>query len=134
MRDIFIEKPVREFELDTSQCLPLLRPLYGLCDSGDLWHGNLDVHHCNDLEMKPTSLDSALYVWIVYGILRGLSGSYVDDLMKARDDDFKVHARKTAENFEMAYGEEPPCDFTGFSLDLSENNKLNLDQNNYLKT
>ncbi len=41
-RDIFIEKPVPEFELAPEQCLQLLKPLYGLCESGDLWHKTLD--------------------------------------------------------------------------------------------
>ena len=44
-REIFITKPVPEFELQPEQCLKLLKPLYGLCDSGDLWHKTVDEHH-----------------------------------------------------------------------------------------
>ena len=79
-------------------------------------------------------MDPALYIWIVDGLLKGLSGSYVDDLMRAGDADFKVHAKKTAEAFEMATDEEPPCDFTGFRLDVTEENTLTLDQHSYLNT
>ena len=35
-RPVFISKPVPKFELEPSQCLQLLKPLYGLCESGDL--------------------------------------------------------------------------------------------------
>ena len=35
-RDVFISKPVLELELDLSQYLQLLKPLYGLCEAGDL--------------------------------------------------------------------------------------------------
>ena len=45
LRDVFIKDPVPEFELDPSHCLKLLRPLYRLCESGDLWHATLDNHH-----------------------------------------------------------------------------------------
>ena len=134
MRDIFIKDPVPEFELDASQCLQILRTLCGLCESGDLWHATLDAHHRDDLGMTSISLDSAMYIWVVDGLLKGMSGRYVDDLMRAGDDDFKEHARKTAESFEMANDEEPPCDFTGFRLDVSKDNTLTLDQNNYLMT
>ena len=53
MRDIFIRNPVPEFALDPHQCLQLLKPLYGLCESGDLWHKALDDHHRKDLKMRP---------------------------------------------------------------------------------
>ena len=134
MRDIFIKDPVPEFELDASQCLQLLRPLYGLCESGDLWHATLDSHHRKDLGMESTRLDSAFYIWIVNGLLKGMSGSYVDDLMRAGDDDFKELAKKTASRFEMAKDEEPPCEFTGFHLDRADDGTLTMDQQAYVKT
>ena len=83
MRDIFVRDPVPEFELDPSQCLQLLKPLYGLCESGDLWHRTLDEHHKRILGMTPKKFDPALYTWIKEGFVRGLSGTYVDDLLRA---------------------------------------------------
>ena len=38
MRDIFIKKRAPEFELTLDQYLQLMTPLYGLCESGDLWN------------------------------------------------------------------------------------------------
>ena len=82
MREIYINKPVPEFELNPDQCLQLLKPLYGLCDSGDLWHDTLDKHHREDLGMKPVRSDPALYIWMVNGLLKGLSGGYVDNVIR----------------------------------------------------
>ncbi len=60
-REIFITEPVPEFELRPDQCLKLLKPLYGLCDSGELWHKTLDEHHRRELGMSPFRSDPALY-------------------------------------------------------------------------
>lgn len=48
-RDFCISNPVPEFEVEPSQCLKLLKPLYELCELGDLWHETLDRHHREDL-------------------------------------------------------------------------------------
>ena len=52
-------------------------------------------------------MDPALYNWIVDGLRKGLPGSYVDDIMRAGDNDFNVHAKKAAGSFEMATDEKP---------------------------
>ena len=31
-----------------------MKPLYGLCDAGDLWHQTLNNHLVAELEMQPT--------------------------------------------------------------------------------
>lgn len=49
LREVFIKDPVPEFELTPGQCLQLLLPLYGLCESGDLWHRTVDEHHRSEL-------------------------------------------------------------------------------------
>ena len=61
-REEFIENPVPEFSLEPHQCLQLLKPQYGLCESDDLWHDTMDKHHREGLGMKPLRSDSALYV------------------------------------------------------------------------
>ena len=108
IRDVFIKDPVREFELYPTQCLKLLRPLYGLCESRVLWHASLDAHHRNDLRMRPLLIESALYAFIVDGHLKGLSGTYVDDPIRAGDKEFKKLSNATAEKFDMADEEHLP--------------------------
>ena len=132
-REIFIEKVVPEFELEPHQCLQLVKPLYGLCESGDLWHQTLDTHHREDLGMKPLRSDPVLYTLIVNGRLRGLSGGYVDDVIRAGDAHFQKVALKTREKFEMAEDKKLPCTFTGFSLSPDENGGFIQDQHQYLR-
>ena len=108
-RDVFIAKLVPEFELDPSQCLKRLKPLYGLCESGDLWHQTLDRHHREDLCMKPLRSDPALYVLMKNKLLHGLSGNYVDDLIRTENKDFRNLAKKTNRKFEMAEDQDLPC-------------------------
>lgn len=132
MRDIYIRDTVPEFELSPDQCLQLLKPLYGLCDSGDLWFKTLDDHHRNDLDMSPMRSDPALYAKMVEGMLKGLSGTYVDDMMRAGDQKFRKLARVTSEKFEMAEDETPPCTFTGFRLSKGADSKLEMNQDAYV--
>lgn len=73
-RDIYICKPVLEFELEPFQCLLLLKHLYILCESSDLWHAQLDknhrIHFGNEaFQVRPCSLyigvewDAKIFVW-----------------------------------------------------------------------
>eukprot|EP00171_Calliarthron_tuberculosum_P022290 IDg22290t1 len=87
-RDLFLVNPAPEFEIPADKCLQLLKPLYGLCDSGDLWHKTIDKHHRTDLNMQPFRSDPALYKLVVDGKLIGLSGGYVDDLLRTGSSDF----------------------------------------------
>ena len=132
-REVFISKPVPEFELDPSQCLQLLKPLYGLCESGDLWHNTFDRHHKKDLGMKPLRCDPALYVLMKDNVLQGLSGWYVDELIRTGNTTFKELARETNRKFEMADDQDLPCVFTGFSLKRSQDGTFIQDQHEYLK-
>ena len=70
-RELYISKPAPEFELNPSQCLQLLKPLYGLCESGDMWHDTLEKHHIMNLGMCPLRFDPALYVLMTKGLLKG---------------------------------------------------------------
>jgi Reverse transcriptase (RNA-dependent DNA polymerase) len=59
MRDVYI-KPSAEFERNANQVLKLLRPLYGLADSGDCWGSMLLNHLEEELGMKQTAGDPAM--------------------------------------------------------------------------
>ena len=87
-REIFINKPVPEFEPDPSQYLQLLKPSHGICGSGDLWHETINKHNREDLCMTSFRSDPALYALIFKGLLKGLSGGYFDGVLRAGDKDF----------------------------------------------
>ena len=53
-RKVFIHNPAPEFELEPQECFELLKPLYGLCDAGDLWHESLHEHLTKDLLLAQT--------------------------------------------------------------------------------
>ena len=131
--DIFITKPVPEFELDLSQCLKLLKRLYGLCKSGDMGHATLDKHHIDDLGMRPLRSDPALYILLAEGLLKGISRGYVDDLIRTGDETFKKLCSKKKEKFDMAEDQSLPCMLTAFSLSRSTEGTTVQGQHEYLR-
>ncbi len=131
-RDIYLKNLPEEFDLPADIYLKLLKPLYGLCDSGDLWCETLDIHHRKDLDMKPFKLDHALYYYINNGKLKGLSGSYIDDIIRTGDEEFKQMSNKTNRKFEMAADEELPSEFTGFII-KRQNENIFISQSHYLQ-
>ena len=132
-RFIYIDPPSPEFALAPEQCLQLTNPLYGLCESGDLWHATLDRHHRQDLGMKPLDTDPALYHLVPDGTLVGLSGSYVDDMIRCGTQEFRRHCLSTNNRFDMADDEILPCTFTGFRLSYDSHHSVQLDQHRYVK-
>ena len=83
--------------------------------------------------MKPLRSDPALYALLEHGVLKGLSGGYVDDLIRTGDEDFKELSKKTNERFDMAEDQKLPCSFTGFSLGFEKGRTIVQDQHEYLK-
>ena len=131
-REIFIKNAAPEFELDPDQCLQLLKPLYGLCESGDLWHATMDEHHRKDLGMTPLRSDPALYCLLTDHILTGLSGGYVDDLIRTGDDSFREKCKLTHKKFEMKPDSALPSEYAGFQIS-KDGDALLIDQLHYLR-
>ena len=88
-RAIIINRLFLDFLLDLEQCLQLLKPLYGLFESGDLRHPTLDRHHPQGLRMSPLDTDPSLYHLMIDGTLAGFSGAYVDDILRCRTKEFR---------------------------------------------
>lgn len=132
-RNVFFSKPVPEFDLKPSECFQLLKPLYGLCESGDHWHRTLDVHHKTDLVTTPLRSDPALYILLKEVLLKGLSGGYVEDFLRAGNKDFEDISRRTLQWFDMDDDQMLPCTFTGFALRRDENDIIFQDQHEYLR-
>ena len=115
-REILISKPAPKFDLNPSQRLQPLRPLYGLCESGDMWYEMLYKHYINALVMSSLRSDPSLYVLMSKDLLNALSGGYVDDLSRAGDSEFRKISQRINECFDMAENKEPSSTFTGFYL------------------
>ena len=131
-REIHIAKPAKEFNLPHDKCLKIVKPLYGLCDAGDLWYETLDQHHRKNLKMEPFRIDTALYSSGEGDNLKGLSGCYVDDLLRCGNFEFEKASSKTKERIELAESFRLQSEFTGFLID-EDRHSFFIDQNNYLR-
>lgn len=99
MRKIFVEG-LPEMELDANEVLELLRPLYGLADSGDRWHATLQHHHVADLQMEALDSEPAFYFRCMGERLIGLSGLYVDDILRAGTKEYEQLSASTSQKFD----------------------------------
>ena len=97
-----------------------------------MWHATLDNHHIQDLGMRPLRSDPALYLMMTNGLLKGILGGYVDDLIQTGDLSFKKLCLKTKRKFYMAEDQGLPCMFTGFSISRTLNNTIVQQQHEYL--
>jgi hypothetical protein len=114
-RDIFIRPDV--LELTQDELLKVIKPLYGLSDSGDYWAETLVQHHLRDLRTSQATADFSLFFRIVAGELAGLSGTHVDDLLQAGTPKFRLAAlKKTADSFDVKEPEKIPLTFTGIEI------------------
>lgn len=70
-------------ELTADEVPQFMLPLCVLVNSSDRWHHLINHHHLSDLEMEQITTDLALYLKFMGDRLVGLSGAYVDDLLRA---------------------------------------------------
>jgi hypothetical protein len=80
-KEIFLKTDA--MELGPNEFLQLVLPLYGLSESGDYWNETLANHHLQRLQFTQSRVDFSLFFKTVGGRLCGLSGCYVDDLLRA---------------------------------------------------
>lgn len=66
-----------------------------------MWLTTLDRHHKDELEMKTIQIDTALYVKRDGAKLVRMSGTNVDDILRAESEKFCIQAKKTHSLFEM---------------------------------
>lgn len=130
-REVYIKRAVPEFELSPHECLQLLRPLYGLCESGDLWFETLTNHHRDKLGMASARSDAALFSKMKDNKLIGLSGVYVDDMLRVGTAEFKKLCRETSKEFDMSEDDCPSCNFTGFKISYGDDNTVEISQKDY---
>jgi hypothetical protein len=101
MRDVYI-KPSAEFKLNANQALKLLRPLYGLADSGDYWGSTLLNHLKEMLGMKQTVGDPAMFFKMLDNKLQGVCATYMDDALHTGSKVYEGITEKTMKRFKCA--------------------------------
>lgn len=88
------------FGVEESELLFLDRFLYGLCDTGGYWAIALDDSVMNDLGMRPTVGDPALYTKSQDRKKIGMSGLYVDDSLNDGTPEFELMTESRLQRFE----------------------------------
>jgi hypothetical protein len=130
MRDIFLQPPT-EMELSPDKFLELMKPLYGLCDSGYRWHHTVRHHHVQDLQMEPLDADPSLSFRSVGNRLIGLSGVYVDDMLRCGTPDFLRDSKSTSRIFDATAETMRTAKFAGVNLWQTESG-IETDRSDYI--
>eukprot|EP00171_Calliarthron_tuberculosum_P022791 IDg22791t1 len=116
LRDVYL-RPGQEFDIPAGHILKLLRPLYGLADSGDYWNVTFSNHLLSDLEMKRAASDLSLFFKTAGYQLRGLTGTYVDDTLSAGDPQFFDLTALTGKKFDAKDREVDRTRFAGVYIE-----------------
>jgi hypothetical protein len=84
-------------DLDPDELLQIMNPLYGLADSGDYWAQTFVRHHLTDLRMTQATGDFSMFFKRAKGALIGMSGCYVDDVIRAGPPEFLAASTRMTE-------------------------------------
>lgn len=117
-----------EFQLEDDELLGILRPLYGLADSGDYWHATFLKHLKKDLEMTTTASDLSFRFKRVQGALKGMIATHVDDTLGAGTREFQDETLKTASRFEAKPRELESLTFAGVVIVTHEDGSRTMHQ------
>jgi hypothetical protein len=122
-------------KLMQDELLQVIKPLYGLSDSGDYWAETVVQHHLRALRMSQPTADFSLFFRIVAGELAGLSGTHVDDLLQAGTPTFRREVLKEAKDAsDVKDPEEPPLTLTGIDIGRSSDGSITAKQGRYITT
>jgi Reverse transcriptase (RNA-dependent DNA polymerase) len=115
-RELFIQP--KELVLGKTEFLQFLLPLYGLAESGDYWGETITGHHLLELQFEQSPKDLALFFKRVGKKLLGISGAYVDDLLRAAPAEYRQSMKQSLlDRFDCEESLSPPMTFTGLEID-----------------
>ena len=132
-RSIFIKNTPEKFELKLDKCLHLLKPLYGVCDSSDLWHKTLMDHLESDLGLFTVSSELSMHVLHDKNKLISMHSSFVDDLLRCGDKMFLDTCLKTDSRFQTGNDNCISLRFAVFDISRLSNESIQIDQLKYVK-
>jgi Reverse transcriptase (RNA-dependent DNA polymerase) len=129
-RDVFVRSDC--IALNPGELFRVIKPLYRLSDSGDYWDTMFADHHLVDLGMKQTTGDFSLFFKRIKGKVIGMSGSYVDDVIRAVTADFlRNTTEKTASRFDMKKPDRGSFELVGLET-TAVSGVRNLSQRTYI--
>ena len=118
--------------MEPYECFELLKPQYGSSDAGDLWQQTLHRHLTQDLRLQPKKTDPSSYYLFNKGNLVGINGTYVNDLLRAGNAQFRLKCELTHKRFETSVDAEIPMTFAGFHVTRPKHYPFSIDQNLYV--
>lgn len=133
-RKIFVLPKKRDLEMlgvSEDELLELLMPLYGICDAGDYWGVTVEYHVEDDLNMKPSIGDPALYVMISDGEMDGIMGVYVDDSLNAGTPLFEKLTAESLKRFDSKPRVFDHFEFFGSTITTTAPGEFLLSQKRY---
>ena len=132
-RTVYV-RPTPDFELPENSLLKLLKPLYGLSESGDAWFQRYNGYLTKNLKLEQTDGDmSCYYKREEEEELQGLLGVYVDDTLAAGSEKFKKLTDNIEKHFESKPREYLPFQFAGINIKKKENGFI-MEQQHYVST
>jgi hypothetical protein len=102
-------------------------------ESGGYWVKTLTEHHTNDLGMTQTKRDFSLFFKHATSKLLGLSGAFVEDLLRAGTLRFNDSSQRTTENrFDVKPLTTNEFTFAGFYI-TTHGERSEISQNDYFR-
>lgn len=130
MRKVYLKGEL-EFQPSDAQLLKILRPLYGLADSGDYWHANFLQHLKSDLNMQSTACDLSFFYKHMQAALHGLMATHVDDTLSAGNHKFDDETRITGIMFDAKPRTYDNLTFAGVTINTNPDGSRLMHQTEY---
>ena len=90
-------------------------------------------HLVDELDHFSTKTDMSMYISIQHGKLDGISGVYVDNILRTGTPRYRLQCSKTHVKFDTTGDEEPPLTFSGFHITIPSNFPFTMDQTFYIR-
>ena len=130
-RDVYI-RPGPELKIPSGHLLKLLKPIYGLADSGDIWNTTFSKHLQEDLGMQRAQTDMSMFFKRDRKELTGIEATYVDDSLAVGDESFNILTNETGKRFEAKEKEFNSLRFSGVYIETSEKG-FRIHQKSYIE-
>ena len=131
MRDVYI-KPTGEFQLNQDKLLKLLKPLYGLADSGDYWGRTICSYIKEALNMTETTGDGTFVFKCIRDKLDGMCITNVDDVLQAGTREYSDLAQKTEDKFKCKGRTYDNFNFDGVKVEKKDSEYM-IHQTAYIR-
>eukprot|EP00171_Calliarthron_tuberculosum_P003375 IDg3375t1 len=120
--------------LADNELVQIIRPLYGLPESGEYWYETLTHHHRERLRFKQSTSDFALFFRSVADKLVAISGAYVDDIIQAGTKEEKERIlRITKQHFDVDFKEDTKLQYVGLQIDLRDQETREISQRKFIE-